>query len=210
MIKKDLGLGLVIGAAVGLLVQPIITNIFRGNINIPEAEISLGFRALVFLMFLVLGPLGVFVGYQLGKIKSVFYQFTKFAAVGTLNTLINLGILNTLIAFTGVAEGYKYSLFVLVGFLFATTNSFFWNKLWTFGDTSGVQAKQTVAFYVLTAVGALINVGVASVIVNGIGHPNISPQIWANVGGLAGVAASFLWNFLGYKFFVFKKPVVAA
>jgi hypothetical protein len=29
------------------------------------------------------------------------------------------------------------------------------------------------------------------------------------VGGLAGVLASFLWNFLGYKFFIFKKSAAA-
>jgi len=197
MIKKDLGLGLVIGVAVGLLVQPILTNI--------GATPAMATRLAVFAAFLILGPLGVFVGYQLGKIKSVLYQFTKFAAVGTLNTLINLGVLNLLIAMTGIASGYGYSWFVLIGFLLATTNSFIWNKLWTFGDTSGVQTKQTLAFYALTAVGAVINVGVASFIVNGLPSPGFPAAVWANVGGLVGVAASFLWNFLGYKFFVFKK-----
>lgn len=206
MIKKDLGLGLVIGGAVGLLIQPILTNI-GSNIPLLGPTPSLAIRAGIFSVFLLAGPIGIYAGYIIGKLHPVIYQFAKFAATGTLNTFINLGALNIMISLTGIASGYIYSLFVLIGFLLATTNSFIWNKFWTFGDASGVQAKQTFAFYGLTAVGAMLNVGVASFIVNYITSPGIPPAAWANVGGLAGVAASFAWNFLGYKFFVFKKPV---
>ena len=202
MNKKDLGLGFVIGGAVGLLVQPILTNLIHTS--------SFAVRGAAFVVLLFAGPVGVFAGWLLGKLHASIYQFTKFAAVGTLNTLINLGALNILITMSGIASGYVYSLFVLIGFLLATTNSFIWNKFWTFGDTSGVQAKQTLAFYALTAVGAAINVGVASFIVNAVGHSGIAPAVWANVGGICGVAASFLWNFLGYKFFIFKKPSAPA
>lgn len=209
MLKKDLGLGLVIGAAVGLLIQPIITNIGE-KIPFLGTSPSLAIRTAIFIAFLLAGPIGICLGYLLGRLHPVIYQFTKFAATGTLNTFINLGALNVLISMTGIASGYGYSLFVLIGFLLATTNSFVWNKFWTFGDTSGVQTKQTLAFYGLTAVGALLNVGVASFIVNGVPSPGFPAALWANVGGLAGVAVSFAWNFLGYKFFVFKKKGAAA
>lgn len=208
MLKKDLGLGLVIGAAVGLLAQPILTNVILGDIHIPEKNISAGFRLLVFIAFLLAGPLGIYLGHLLGRFHPVIYQFTKFAATGTLNSFINLGSLNILITLTGVTSGAGYSLLVLIGFLLATTNSFVWNKFWTFSaGEGGVKVGQTFAFYGLTAIGAIINVGVASFVVNGIPSPGIPAAAWANVGGLAGIAASFAWNFLGYKFFVFKKPV---
>ena len=205
MPKKDIGFGFVIGAAVGLLVQPILTNI-GGKIAFIGPAPTLGLRVSIFIAFLILGALGIFVGYLLGKIHQVIYQFTKFAAVGTLNSFINLGALNLLIALTGVATGYEYDLFVLIGFLLATTNSFFWNKIWTFGAQGGVKTGQTLAFYGIAAVGAFLNVGVASFVVNNVAHGGTSAAIWANVGGLLGIAASFLWNFLGYKFFVFKRP----
>lgn len=206
MLKKDLGLGVVIGAAAGLLVQPILTNVLMGEIHIPEKTISSGVRLIAFFVFLAAGPIGVYAGYLLGKFKPVIYQFTKFAATGTLNTFLNLGALNILISATGKTDGLIYSLFVLIGFLLATTNSFFWNKLWTFADKSGVKAKQTLAFYGLTGIGAILNVGVASFLVNYVESPGIHAAAWANIGGLAGVAAAFAWNFLGYKFFIFKKP----
>lgn len=204
MIKKDLKFGLVIGAAVGLLIQPIATNV-GANIPLLGASPTLAVRLGLFFVFLLAGPIGIYAGYLIGKLHPVIYQFTKFAATGTLNTFINLGALNILIYMTGIASGYIYSLFVLIGFLLATTNSFIWNKFWTFGDASGVRAGQTIAFYALTAVGAFLNVGVASFIVNYVTNPGFPAAAWANIGGLAGVAAAFLWNFLGYKFFVFKK-----
>lgn len=208
MLKKDLSLGLVIGAAVGLLVQPILGNIGE---SIPFLGTSPSFtiRAGLFFIFLVAGPAGIYAGYLLSKLHAVVYQFTKFAATGTLNSFINLGALNILITLTGITSGGGYSLIVLVGFLLATTNSFVWNKFWTFGaGDGGVKMGQTFAFYALTAIGAAINVGVASFVVNGLPSPGIPATAWANVGGLAGIGASFAWNFLGYKFFVFKKREV--
>lgn len=209
MIKKDLGFGVIIGAAVGLLIQPIITNVGE-NIALLGSAPSLAVRAGIFCLFLLVGPVGIYIGYIIGRLHPVIYQFAKFAATGTLNTFINLGALNVLITQTGITSGIGYALLVLVGFLLATTNSFVWNKFWTFGaGEGGVKLGQTLSFYILTAIGALLNVGVASFVVNYVANPGISAATWANVGGLAGVAASFAWNFLGYKFFVFKKPVVA-
>jgi putative flippase GtrA len=210
MIKKDLGLGLIIGAAVGLLVQPIITNIGE-KIAFLGTDPSFWMRAGIFFVFLLAGPIGIYVGYLVGKLHPTIYQFAKFAATGTLNSFINLGALNVLITMTHITSGSKYSLLVFVGFLLATTNSFIWNKFWTFGaGEGGVKAGQTLSFYGLTAVGALLNVGVATFVVNYVTSPGIPAAAWANVGGLAGILASFAWNFLGYKFFVFKKHEVVA
>jgi len=51
-----------------------------------------------------------------------------------------------------------------------------------------------------------INVTVASLIVNLI-QPQfgLSETIWANVGGIIAALVTVVWNFIGYKFVVFKK-----
>jgi len=55
-------------------------------------------------------------------------------------------------------------------------------------------------------VGLGINVGIASWIVNIIGPLFGSPlKIWANIGAIAASIVTSVWNFLGYKFIVFKK-----
>jgi putative flippase GtrA len=204
MNKKDFWLAVVIGAAVGLLAQPMLS-----TLGGPLAKLGIGngfgSRAGFFVFFLVLAPFALFIAYLIGKAWGVIYQFAKFAAVGSLNSFIYFGVLNLLIAMTGIAKGAPYALFILLGFLLSTTNSFFWNKFWTFHSGDKASAGQAVSFYAIAAGGALLNTGAASFLVNYVAHPSISDNLWANVGALVGIGVSFLWNFLGYKYFVFAK-----
>ena len=197
MKKTDIKAGLIIGAAVGLLSQVIIANV------IPNVGYSLRIGA--FVSFTVLAPLALFVAYLVGKVVPVIYQFAKFAAVGTLNTFVDIGILNLEIFLSGQASGLYYPVFKGVSFIFATTNSFFWNKFWTFGAKDTKASGEALKFYLFSLVGWALNVGTATFIVNGLARPvGISANIWANVGALGGVAAAFLWNFIAYKYLVFK------
>ena len=198
MTKKDFLCILVIGFAVGLLAQPIIGNLV--------SQLSLALRFAVFFGFLVLAPLLLFIAYLIGKFIPVIYQFAKFAAVGTLNTFIDFGVLNLEIFLFNASSGILYSVFKGISFLAATTNSFFWNKYWTFNSKTPANPKETLKFYVVAIVGWVINVSLASFVVNVLSRPiSFSPNLWANVGALVGVAGSFLWDFLGYKFIVFKQ-----
>lgn len=204
MNKKDLFLVAVIGAAVGLLAQPMLSTL-GGSLSKLGLDINTATRAGFFVFFLVLAPVALFIAYLLGKVWAVLYQFAKFAAVGSLNSFIYFGVLNLLIAMTGIAKGWEYSAFVLLGFLLSTTNSFLWNKFWTFHDGQGTSVGQAASFYLIAAGGALLNTGAASLVVNVMAHPGVSDNLWANIGALIGIGVSFLWNFLGYKYFVFKK-----
>jgi putative flippase GtrA len=200
MDKKDLKAGLVIGAGVGLLFQIILTNIIPG--------ISFFWRAVAFIGFAILAPLALYVAYFIGKVLPVIYQFAKFAAVGILNTFVDIGVLNLAIFLSGQAAGFYYPVFKGISFFAATTNSFFWNKHWTFGAGKSRASREALKFYLFAAVGWALNVGTATLIVNGLARPAaFSPNIWANVGALGGVAASFLWDFIAYKYIVFKKSI---
>lgn len=207
MFKKDLALGSIIGAAVGLLVQPMLSTL-GPNLSKFGLIINSSFRIEAFFVFLILAPLALFILNLISKTIPIIYQFGKFAAVGTLNSFIDFGIMNLVIALTGIASGIWYAVFKGASFICATTNSFFWNKFWTFGSKGGDVAGQALKFYVIAGGGWLIDVAIASFVVNGLTRPvAISPALWANVGALAGIGGSFLWNFLGYKFIVFKKSV---
>jgi putative flippase GtrA len=204
MKKNDLYSVTAIGAAVGLLIQPILANL--GSFAV-LAHPTFALRAGIFIFFTVLAPVALWILYLLGKLLPVLYQFGKFAAVGVLNTFIDLGVLNLIIFLTGIAGGIWYAVFKAISFLCATTNSFFWNKYWTFNAKEAATGKETGSFFLFAAIGWVVNVGIATFIVNGIAwSASFNPRVIANIGGLCGVAGAFLFNFVSYKFFVFKKP----
>ena len=132
----------------------------------------------------------------------VLQQIIKFVIVGVSNTLVDLAVLNTLIFLTGIASGGAFSLFKATSFLVAVTNSYFWNRRWTFRSDKQV----FIQFFVVSTIGLLLNVGTASFVVNMLGPQlGLSEKIWANVGAVGGTLVVMTWNFLGYKFIVFKR-----
>jgi len=198
MNKKDLLLVTIIGGAVGILVQPMIQNL----VTSPTFFIRVG----AFLVFLILAPLALAVAYFLSKILPVLYQFAKFGAVGALNSFIDFGILNLLIFLFSIGSGLWFSIFKAISFLCATTNSYFWNKYWTFESSNKPKVSEAAKFYTIAIIGGFLNVSIASFIFSGINRPEYIPvNLWANVAALGGILSAFIWNFLGYKFVVFKK-----
>ena len=84
------------------------------------------------------------------------------------------------------------------------------NKYWTFEAprSRGVQ-REFGAFLLVNLVGVGLNVAAAHVIVNVVGAPpGISTKLWANIGAVFGAGFTLFTNFFGYKFFVFRKPLV--
>ena len=133
-------------------------------------------------------------------------RFAKFAIIGGLSTLINISLLNALFVFTGVTSGELFSAFVAGTFFFGLVNGFFLNKHWAF-KTRTKKIHLEFGKFVLVATGGLfINVVAASFIVNVIGAPSWATATgWANTGAVVAVFVAMMWNFYGYKHFVFKE-----
>jgi putative flippase GtrA len=197
--RTDFYLVGVIGFLVGLLVLIPASNLGI-VITVPLALLSI-------VVFSVIAPCALAVLKLLSRWWKVFEQFGKFAAVGTLNTLLDVAVVSLLILFFHRDAGLWFSGFKAVSFMVATTNSYFWNKFWTFQSALPVSGGEYLRFALFTLGGLLLNVGVASVVR---GFFPASPDTAAGmsigvvVGVLAGVAVSFLWNFLSYKKIVFR------
>ena len=130
------------------------------------------------------------------------WQVAKFVVVGLSNTAIDFAVLNALIFATGIATGMPFVIFKGTSFIIAVTNSYFWNKRWTFNS----DRKVFLQFLVIATVGFGLNVAAAAFVVNVIGPQfGLSEKIWANVGAAIGTGIVMTSNFLGYKFLVFKK-----
>lgn len=202
MTKNDLKASLVIGAGVGLLVQPVLANALQ-SIHLTLAE-----RAAVFVFFTLFAPFALWLCWLIGKKWKGFYQFGQFAAVGTLNSFIDIGVFNLETFFYGTAiSNGTFAMFKAISFLCGTGNSFLWNKYWTFGVQEKPKASEVTGFYAVAIVGWVVNVGVAT-FTKAVGPAD--SRIWVDLASpLFGVAASFLWDFFGYKYLVFtaKKPL---
>lgn len=198
MSKKDFLLGGIIGVMLGILSLPITK-----GLTLPGGKTT----QLAITIVLPIGTLiGLAVANFIGRKIPLFFQLAKFIIVGALNTFIDFAVLNSLILISGLSSGLAYSLFKADSFAVAVINSFFWNKYWTFGSRANEEGREFFQFVVVSVVGFGINVLTASFIVNVIGAPEgIRPNLWANFGALVATALSLTWNFLGYKFVVFRK-----
>ncbi|MBV6340398.1 GtrA family protein [Candidatus Magnetobacterium casense] len=133
-------------------------------------------------------------------------QFLRFALIGVLNTLVDLVVLNIETLLTESRQGAPFALQKGVSFMVAVFFSYHFNKRWTFEDRStGEGRKKFMQFIVVSAAGMGLNVTVATIVATvGGGYTSIHPQVMVNIGALCGTAAGLLWNFAGYKLWVFK------
>jgi len=207
--KKDFWLAILAGEVVVWLSLPTLK-----NIKVLEllAKWGIGLKSFtaVWIFFIPAGAiLGLYLFYLIAKRKNKigFLQMGKYGVIGVLNTFLNAGIYNFLIFITNIASGITIDLFFIAAFIITVTNSFFWNRHWTF-EKIGTETtnKDAFQFFFVSTVVAVINIGILHLIVNVIGAPmGIDLKIWANIALVFAIIIAFFGNFFGYKYIVFKK-----
>ena len=201
--KKDVLFAIITGLGTALILIPYLKFIGVSTYVSDTFNIKLNF---LIIIVPILWVFGIWLSYFIGRQISFFKTFGKFAATGFLSTLIDLGILNLLISSTGYTAGIYFSIFKTISFLVAFSNSFAWNKFWTFrAGNSGDSTTEIKKYFAVTLIGVLVNVGIASLVVNTI-NPffGLSAQQWANASAITATIASMFWNFAGYKLVVFR------
>lgn len=206
MKRSDLIYSLTIGLIISVFTVAML--------NALKSEIPLGYHQYlsywpsVLVIIPILVAIWVYVSYRLGARWHTLFQFGKFVPIGVSNVSIDFGVLSLLVFVSGVEMGFLYSVFKALSFLCAAINSYLWNKFWTFesGETKGM-GKQFFKFLIVAGVGFVINVAVATFLVNFVGPiGGVSSLLWATiVAPIASVFIVVVWDFLGYKFLVFKK-----
>ncbi len=129
------------------------------------------------------------------KLKKLIGQGVKFALVGAMNTLIDLGVftLLTLIAF--FAQNYIFA--KMISFSCGVANSLFMNKRFTFREKGRMGAKRVLAFVAINLVSLGVSLLVLAFAVERIGMR----EIWGNA---VSVVFSMGVNFVLNKVFVFR------
>ncbi len=204
MKRKDYINSIIVGEIIAVFFVIILYTLQN---ELPE---KLGFLLKLKLIFPIFFPLFgfavIYFSSQIGKKWQIVSQFGKFCFVGMSNFMVDFGVLNLLIYFSGYDKGLYYSVFKGVSFLFALTNSFTWNKFWTFDNKGSAPVfRQFLKFFSVVFIGLVINVSIASFVVNKYGSTvSISSTLWANIGALISIVFNITWNFIGLRFFVFK------
>lgn len=205
--KQDIKLSLLAGEIMALLSFGILKNF--------------GFQAkwiyFVWPVFLpILCLVGIWVAYFISKFIPFVLQAARFVLVGGVNTFIDLGVLNLLILFFGLREGSYFlitaisffSLYKGISFLVAVINSYFWNKFWAFKKEAKkelIEGKEFTQFIIVSVIGFVLNLAVASfIVVKIIPQFGMTANMWANFGAIVATLFVMTWNFLGYRFIVFK------
>lgn len=195
---RDLIFGAINGAFIGILAPFIFSNL-GAKLPVP---------IVVFIPGLAIGSaLGIAAGYYLSRIRPFFFQLAKFGLIGVANTVVDLGIYNLFIYMSDVSSGYLIVVFKSFSVLAAIVNSYVWNKFWSFDkkETHNI-GEEFTQFLMVSLIGLLLNVGITAFVVNLVGAPvGMDDKTWANIGGLTASVLVLTWNFIGYKFFVFKR-----
>ena len=162
----------------------------------------------------------------IGQTTETTKQAGKFAVVGILNTTIDYLVLNLLVFFGFTAVfvilGQKFLVANLISVFVAMINSFILNKQWTFQSKGGNIYIQILKFVLITAIGMFV---VHQIVFSLFYYdlPSISALVFSvfqflrldnifsdefimlNFAKSIAIVVSLIWNFVGYKFFVFKR-----
>lgn len=206
--KKDFWLAILAGEASAWLSLPILKNLKIFDILAERGINATGF-SFFWIIFVPIGAISALnFFYFLAKYKNRigFFQLGKYGIIGVLNTTLNAGVYNFFIFITNIASGLMLDLFFVIAFIITVTNSFLWNKFWSFEDNEIKNIKtEAMKFFGVSAVVATINAVILHIIVNVIGAPvGMDIKIWANIALGFTIISAFLGNFFSYKYIVFS------
>ncbi len=158
------------------------------------------------MAFSVLAVIGIAIGAVLSRWLPFMFQLAKFGLVGVANTAIDLGTLNLLIYLAGGATTIIGNMiFKAIAFTVAVVNSYIWNRYWSFEKRDHATGTEATKFVAVSIAGLLLNNAITTVITWFFGgNAGISPLLATTSAAIASVSV-LMWNFIGYKIFVFKK-----
>lgn len=159
--------------------------------------------------------------------KKLIKQIGKFASVGVINTLVDLAVLNFLVLvfsfnLTVNVLGLSFLVANVVSVTIAMIGSYFLNKYWTFEakEKDRNLLQETLKFILITVIGMFVihqivfnlflvwwtwPVDLAKTIAHFVGIRSLDNFITLNFAKVLAILASMVWNFIGYKLWVFKE-----
>ncbi|MBI3631380.1 MAG: GtrA family protein [Candidatus Staskawiczbacteria bacterium] len=143
----------------------------------------------------------LWLAYLIGRKFLFIFQAAKYFLVGVLATIVDLKLFELLI--WGISPVISKG----ISFLISTSIKYWGNKHWTFEkpEKDGIK-KEIFQFISVTVVGLGLDVGSFYYFTKIMGPQFSAPEnIWIKLSVIFAALVAAIWNFLGYKFLVFKK-----
>ena len=190
----DVILGLICGRIIGFVAGDILR----------EFGISIGFyySLILWIAFPIISLFFLWTAFLIGRKVLFFYQITKFLLVGAAATVIDLKFFELLSWFS-----VNFIISKGISFIGATSLKYWGNKHWAFLQHESINMHiEIIKFFAITLIGLFIDVLSFYYFVKIIGPQfSIPVAIWVKFSVIFAALIAALWNFLGYKFLVFKK-----
>lgn len=122
-------------------------------------------------------------------------QAFKFLTVGVLNTLLDAGLYFALTRWLGLAP--QPSLAKAISYGAGISNSFYWNRSWTFRSKGKALSKFTL-FVMVNLIALALNAGLMHIGLTVWHLPELAALVLAT-------GSTLVWNFTISKFFIFNK-----
>lgn len=133
--------------------------------------------------------------------KFNYKRFLKFSVVGSTSFFVDFVILNILSLLTGHNKGFFAAGFSVISFLIANINSYLLNKKWTFrGNNLNAKYK---TFLKISVIGVVVNILIVYFLTIYVTQNFVSDLIWLNVSKIIATLIVMVFNYIGYKKFVF-------
>lgn len=150
----------------------------------------------------------LWLAYLIGKKLLFVFQAAKYILVGIFVTIIDLKLFEFLV--------WIFSLFLTainpviskgISFLISTYIKYWGNKHWTFEKPEKEGIRQEIfQFVIVTIIGLTIDVSSFFYFTKIMGPQLGTPEdVWIKLSVIFAALVAAVWNFLGYKFLVFKK-----
>jgi putative flippase GtrA len=139
------------------------------------------------------------------RFRQIVHEAAKFGTVGAIGTLITLGGADLLHLGVGI-DGFTS---LAVATLVATVFSYLANRYWTFRhrESAASTPRETTIFFVLNAIGLLIQECFIWAARYGLGH---NSGLWYNAALIVGIGFGTLFRFWSYRKWVWVAPQQAA
>jgi len=155
----------------------------------------------------VAGSGGMYVAHRLSRLVPVAPRFIRYGAIGLFNTVLDIAIVTTFAARSGVYEGWMLAAVNVLSFGAINVGSYFLNRYWTFASREPATVREFTQFAGVLLSSLIINTALVYILTTHVSSPSyLTASQWVVAAKVVGIFFSLVWNFGGFYFIVFRSP----